>query len=134
MDRFNASGSRLLAALRQALSAPGQPAGPVRGAFIRGGRGLDPADERTVHDHLEDHRRPAGADARRHRADVFLNFDAMPGMIDELSKTPMTIIFAGYAAFVPGLAIVYFHNRWTAGWPWPGGSSWSWASSGWSCP
>lgn len=24
---------------------------------------------------------------------------------------------AGYAAFVPGLAIVYFHNRWTGHWP-----------------
>ena len=27
------------------------------------------------------------------------------------------IVLAGYAAFVPGLAIVYFHNRWTGGWP-----------------
>ena len=26
-------------------------------------------------------------------------------------------MIAGYAAFVPGLAIVYFHNRWTRGWP-----------------
>ena len=26
-------------------------------------------------------------------------------------------MIAGYAAFVPGLAIVYFHNRWTNGWP-----------------
>jgi hypothetical protein len=26
-------------------------------------------------------------------------------------------MIAGYAAFVPGLAIVYFHNRWTWGWP-----------------
>jgi hypothetical protein len=26
-------------------------------------------------------------------------------------------MIAGYAAFVPGLAIVYFHNRWTGGWP-----------------
>lgn len=29
----------------------------------------------------------------------------------------MLIVLAGYAAFVPGLAIVYFHNRWTGGWP-----------------
>jgi hypothetical protein len=26
-------------------------------------------------------------------------------------------MIAGYAAFVAGLAIVYFHNRWTGGWP-----------------
>jgi len=26
-------------------------------------------------------------------------------------------MIAGYATFVPGLAIVYFHNRWTGGWP-----------------
>ncbi|MGA7326226.1 MAG: hypothetical protein WBX25_17510, partial [Rhodomicrobium sp.] len=25
--------------------------------------------------------------------------------------------FAGYGAFVLGLAIVYFHNKWTRGWP-----------------
>ncbi len=47
---------------------------------------------------------------------VLLNLGAMSGVIDELSKSPMLIVFAGYAAFVPGLAIVYFHNRWTAGW------------------
>ena len=29
----------------------------------------------------------------------------------------MLIVLAGYAAFVPGLAIVYFHNRCAAGWP-----------------
>ncbi len=44
---------------------------------------------------------------------ILLNFGAMSGVIDELSKSPMLIIFAGYAAFVPGVAIVYFHNRWT---------------------
>ncbi len=48
---------------------------------------------------------------------VLLNLDAMPGIVDELSNSPMLIILAGYAAFVPGLAIVYFHNRWTGGWP-----------------
>ncbi len=48
---------------------------------------------------------------------LLVNLDAMPGMIDELAKSPMLIVLAGYAAFVPGLAIVYFHNRWAAGWP-----------------
>ncbi len=48
---------------------------------------------------------------------VFLNLDAMPGMIDDLSKLPMMIVLAGYAAVGAGLAIVYFQNRWTAGWP-----------------
>ncbi len=48
---------------------------------------------------------------------VLLNLGAMPSMIEELSKFPMMIVLAGYAAFVPGLAIVYFHNRWTGGWP-----------------
>jgi hypothetical protein len=48
---------------------------------------------------------------------VLLNLGAMPEMIEELSKFPMLIVLAGYAAFVPGLAIVYFHNRWTGGWP-----------------
>ncbi len=48
---------------------------------------------------------------------ILLNLGAMSGVIDELSKSPMLFILAGYAAFVPGLAIVYFHNRWTGGWP-----------------
>jgi hypothetical protein len=48
---------------------------------------------------------------------VLINLDAMPAIVDELSKSPMLIVLAGYAAFVPGLAIVYFHNRWTGGWP-----------------
>jgi hypothetical protein len=48
---------------------------------------------------------------------VLLNLGAIPEMIEELSKFPMLIVLAGYAAFVPGLAIVYFHNRWTGGWP-----------------
>jgi hypothetical protein len=48
---------------------------------------------------------------------LLLNLGAMPAIIEELSNSPMLIILAGYAAFVPGLAIVYFHNRWTGGWP-----------------
>ena len=38
-------------------------------------------------------------------------------LISGLSQYPALIMIAGYAAFVPGLAIVYFHNRWTASWP-----------------
>ncbi len=48
---------------------------------------------------------------------VLLNLDAMSAIVDELSKSPMLIVLAGYAAFVPGLAIVYFHNRRTGGGP-----------------
>ncbi|MBM3564380.1 MAG: hypothetical protein FJX48_14885 [Alphaproteobacteria bacterium] len=48
---------------------------------------------------------------------VFVNLDSMPTLIEELSKNPMLVVLAGYAAFLPGLAIVYFHNRWTSGWP-----------------
>lgn len=42
---------------------------------------------------------------------VLVNLDSMPTLIEELSKSPMLVVLAGYAAFVPGLAIVYFHNR-----------------------
>jgi hypothetical protein len=48
---------------------------------------------------------------------VLTNLEAMPTLVEELSKSPMLIVLAGYAAFVPGLAIVYFHNQWTGGWP-----------------
>jgi hypothetical protein len=47
---------------------------------------------------------------------MLVNLDSMPTLIEELSKSPMLVVLAGYAAFVPGLAIVYFHSRWT-GWP-----------------
>jgi hypothetical protein len=48
---------------------------------------------------------------------VLANLDAMPGMMEGMSGIPMIIVLSGYAAFVPGLAIVYFHNRWSGGWP-----------------
>jgi len=48
---------------------------------------------------------------------ILLNLDTAPAMIEEMSKIPMLIVVSGYAAFVPGVAIVHFHNRWTAGWP-----------------
>jgi hypothetical protein len=48
---------------------------------------------------------------------LLLNLGAMPAIVEGLAKSPMLIVLAGYAAFVPGLAIVYFHNRWAFGWP-----------------
>ena len=47
---------------------------------------------------------------------VLANLDAMPTIVEGMAQSPMLVVLAGYAAFVPGLAIVYFHNRWT-GWP-----------------
>jgi hypothetical protein len=48
---------------------------------------------------------------------VLANLDAMPTLIEAMAQSPMLVVLAGYAAFVPGLAIVYFHNRWSGGWP-----------------
>lgn len=48
---------------------------------------------------------------------VLVNLETMSSIIEELANSPMLIILAGYGAFAPGLAIVYFHNRWTGGWP-----------------
>jgi len=50
-------------------------------------------------------------------ATVLANLDAMPTLIEGMAQSPMLVVLAGYAAFVPGLAIVYFHNHWTGGWP-----------------
>ena len=44
---------------------------------------------------------------------VLANLDAMPTIVEGMAQNPMLVVLAGYAAFVPGLAIVYFHNRWT---------------------
>ncbi len=48
---------------------------------------------------------------------MLVNLSMMPSIVDELSRSPMLIILAGYVTFTPGLAIVYFHNKWTKGWP-----------------
>ena len=48
---------------------------------------------------------------------LLANLDISQTLIDGLSQSPALIMIACYAAFVPGLAIVYFHNRWTNGWP-----------------
>ena len=46
---------------------------------------------------------------------LLVNLDKSQTLIEKLSQSPALIMIAGYAAFVPGLAIVYFYNRWTAG-------------------
>lgn len=48
---------------------------------------------------------------------VVLNLDAWPAMVDQAFHNPALIFVTGYPIFVAGLAIVHFHNRWTAGWP-----------------
>jgi hypothetical protein len=48
---------------------------------------------------------------------LLANLGTSQTLIEGLSQSPALIMIAGYAAFVPGLAIVYFHNRWTNGWP-----------------
>jgi hypothetical protein len=48
---------------------------------------------------------------------LLVNLDKAQRIVEELSQSPALIMIAGYAAFAPGLAIVYFHNRWTGGWP-----------------
>jgi hypothetical protein len=48
---------------------------------------------------------------------LLANLGTSRTIIEGLSQSPALIMIAGYAAFVPGLAIVYFHNRWTGGWP-----------------
>ncbi len=48
---------------------------------------------------------------------VFANLEAWPGFVEEAARSPALVVVAGYLSFVPGLAIVHFHNRWTGGWP-----------------
>jgi hypothetical protein len=48
---------------------------------------------------------------------VLTNLDAMPTLVEGVSQSPILVVLAGYAAFIPGLVIVHFHNRWTGGWP-----------------
>ena len=48
---------------------------------------------------------------------VIANLGAWPALVEDAARSPALIMIAGYIAFAPGLAIVYFHNRWTFGWP-----------------
>lgn len=46
---------------------------------------------------------------------VIANLAAWPALVEDAARSPALVLIAGYIAFVPGLAIVYFHNRWTGG-------------------
>ncbi|MGO9173939.1 MAG: hypothetical protein ACLP7P_18525 [Rhodomicrobium sp.] len=48
---------------------------------------------------------------------VLLNLSAWPGLIEQVSQSPAIVFLSGFQLFVAGLAILYYHNRWTAGWP-----------------
>ncbi len=47
-------------------------------------------------------------------ASLLVNLGSWPALIEGVS--PALIMVAGYIAFIPGLAIIYFHNRWSGGW------------------
>lgn len=47
---------------------------------------------------------------------LLVNLRGSALIIESLLKSPALVMIAGYAAFVPGVAILYFHNRWR-GWP-----------------
>lgn len=48
---------------------------------------------------------------------IFINLDVWPALVDQAFHNPALVFVSGYPLFVAGLAIVYFHNRWAAGWP-----------------
>lgn len=48
---------------------------------------------------------------------IFINLHAWPALVDQAFHDPALVFVSGYPLFVAGLAIVYFHNRWAAGWP-----------------
>ncbi len=48
---------------------------------------------------------------------ILINLRAWPALVDQAFHNPPLIFVSGYPLFVAGLAIVYFHNRWAAGWP-----------------
>ena len=50
-------------------------------------------------------------------ASIFINLKAWPALVDQAFHNPPLVFVTGYPLFVAGLAIVYFHNRWTRAWP-----------------
>jgi len=50
-------------------------------------------------------------------ASIFINLNAWPALVDQAFHNPALVFVTGYPLFVAGLAIVYFHNRWTRSWP-----------------
>ena len=50
-------------------------------------------------------------------AAICINLNVWPALVDQAFHNPALVFVTGYFHFVAGLAIVYFHNRWTRGWP-----------------
>jgi len=50
-------------------------------------------------------------------ASIFINLTLWPALVDQAFHNPPLVFVTGYPLFVAGLAIVYFHNRWTRSWP-----------------
>jgi hypothetical protein len=50
-------------------------------------------------------------------ASIFINLNVWPALVDQAFHNPALVFVTGYPLFVAGLAIVYFHDRWTRSWP-----------------
>jgi hypothetical protein len=48
---------------------------------------------------------------------ILINLHAWPALVEQAFHNPALIFVSGFPLLVAGLAIVYFHNRWTTGWP-----------------
>ena len=48
---------------------------------------------------------------------MLINKAAMRAVFKDFIASPALIFVAGFLALMLGLALVIFHNRWTAGWP-----------------
>lgn len=48
---------------------------------------------------------------------IFINLNVWPALVNQAFHNPALVFVTGYPLFVAGLAIVYFHNRWTRSWP-----------------
>jgi len=48
---------------------------------------------------------------------VIANLGAWPALVEDAARSPGHIMIAGYIAFAPGVANVYFHNHLTFAWP-----------------
>lgn len=49
-------------------------------------------------------------------ATVLLNLSLLPEIVAGFARDPSIVVAVGFAVFVPGLAIVRFHNYWRGGW------------------
>ena len=48
---------------------------------------------------------------------IVINFAQFQRMYEEFSKSPSLCYLGGLMAFLLGLLVLQFHNRWEAGWP-----------------